>query len=112
MSKASKILAVLALLVASSLPGMAYAHGHGHGGTHVSLGFGFGYPAYYPAPVYYYPPPPVYYPPPAVVYTPPPAPAPASNCRTFNGDATIDASGQPFYGTACYGADSRWHITN
>ena len=113
MLKPLKILVVLALAMVAALPGAAYAHGH----SHVFLGFNFGYPAYYPAPVYYYPPPPVYYaPPPVVYYTPPPVyapapPAPASNCRTFNGDATIDASGQPFYGTACYGQDGHWHIT-
>ncbi|HTP81461.1 MAG TPA: hypothetical protein VMQ11_00865 [Alphaproteobacteria bacterium] len=92
-----------------------------HGHSHVFLGFNFGvpaYPAYYPPPPVYYPPPPVYYaPPPVVVYSPPapvyaaPAPAPAApNCRTYNGDATIDASGKPFYGTACQGSDGRWHI--
>ena len=119
MSKLLKFLCVLAVAGVASVPGAAFAHGHG--GTHVFLGFNVGYPAYYyaPPPYYYYPPPVVYTPPPAVYYTTPPAPtyaapaaaAPAQNCRTFNGDATIDASGQAFYGTACYGADGRWHVT-
>lgn len=117
MAKLLKIFAVLAVVVAACLPGAAFAR------SHVFLGFNFGYPAYgygyYPPPYYYYPPPPVYYAPPPVVYYQPPEPvyagptyaAPAQNCRTFNGDATIDASGQPFYGTACLGSDGQWHIT-
>ena len=124
-------LAALPLLVAASHP--AAAHG---GSTRVFLGFNVGVPvygpppAYYaPPPVYYYPPPPVYYAPPPAYYAPPPAyyapppavaeppppPAPAaapqaSGCRTFNGDASIDDNGQPFYGTACLQSDGRWHI--
>jgi hypothetical protein len=31
-------------------------------------------------------------------------------CRTFRGDATVDSSQQPYYGTACLEADGRWHI--
>ena len=84
------------------------------GGTHVFLGFNFYAPApwyYAPPPVYYVaPPPPVYYPAPVPYYAPPPAYAPAPLCRRYNGDATIDASGQPFYGTACLEADGHWHI--
>lgn len=112
------VFAAAALLTGfAATPAKADHHG---GGSHVFLGFNFGYPAY---PAYYAPPPPVYYAPPPVYYAPPPAvvyappapvyaaPAPAaSNCRTYNGDATIDASGQPFYGTACLGSDGRWHI--
>ena len=114
-----KLFAVFAALAALAVPAATPAEAH----SHVFLGFNFGYPAYpayYPPPVYYAPPPVVYAPPPpVVVYTPPPpvyavpAPAPAptaSNCRTYNGDATIDASGRPFYGTACQGPDGRWHI--
>lgn len=89
--------------------------------THLFLGFNFYAPApwyYAPPPVYYVaPPPPVYYampPPPAFYYPPPvayaPAPAQAPYCREYRGDATIDGSGQPFYGTACLETDGRWHI--
>lgn len=117
MAKLLKFLGVFAAVLAVVAPGAAFAH------SRVFLGFNFGYPGYYPGyyygpPAYYYPPPAYYAPPPPVVYyTPPPAPAyappaaPAQNCRTFNGDATIDASGQPFYGTACVGPDGRWRIT-
>jgi len=89
--------------------------------THVFLGFNFYAPApwYYAPPRVYYvaPPPPVYYPlppptafsyPPPVTYAPAPAPAPFG--REYSGDATIDGSGQPFYGAACLEADGRWHI--
>ena len=70
-------------------------------------------PGYYPPPPGYYPPPPAYYyPPPAAYYAPPAAAAPAPRCRTYNGDASLDDSGQPFYGTACLEADGRWHIVN
>jgi hypothetical protein len=82
--------------------------------------FGFGgfvgadpfyYSPYYYDPYYY---PPTYYVPPAYaapgaapgVYAPT-----AGSCRQFSGDATVDASGQPFFGTACLGADGKWHIT-
>lgn len=114
MAKLLKLLGVFAAVLAVTLPGAAYAH------SRVFLGFNVGYPGYYYGPPAYYYPPPVYYapPPPVVYYTPPPAApvyappaAPAQNCRTFNGDATIDASGQPFYGTACLGPDGRWRIT-
>ena len=118
MNRLLRVFAVLAAAAGLALPGVAHAR------SHVFLGFNFGVPAYYPPPVYYAPPPPVYYapPPPVVVYQPPPpvytyappAPAPAPTvsptCRTYNGDATIDASGRPFYGTACLGPDGRWHI--
>ncbi len=111
MAKLLKILSLLAAVAVVSLPAAAFAH------SRVFLGFNVGYPGYYGPPAYYYPPP-VYYapPPPVVYYNSPPAPvyappAPAQNCRTFNGDATIDASGQPFYGTACQGPDGRWHVT-
>ena len=96
--------------VAASAPAEARDHGH------VFFGFRGFWPAYpyYGYPFAYYPPydyPPYYYPPPAAYYYPPPAyPAPATNCRRFNGDASIDASGAPFYGTACLQADGRWHI--
>ena len=127
MSRFLKLFALFAVVGVLTVPAVRPAEAR----THVFVGLGLGvpaYPAYYPPPPVYYPPPPVYYappPPPVVVYTPPqpaytyapPAPAPAappaqasSNCRTYNGDATIDASGKPFYGTACQGPDGRWHI--
>lgn len=100
----------------------------GQARSNVFVGANFGYPGYYYSPypryhgyygppAYYYPPP-VYYAPPPVYYAPPPvyyAPTVSgtispSNCRVFRGDASIDASGQPFYGTACLLADGRWHI--
>ncbi len=100
-----------ALCLAMAVAGPAAAH------TRVVLGFGavVGPPAYYyPPPVYYYPPPPVYYYPPAptVTYMPAPAatPAPQRYCREYQGNATIDGSQQPFYGTACLEPDGKWHI--
>jgi hypothetical protein len=105
----------LLVVVACSVPAVARERGergerHEHG-DHARFFFGFdAFPPYYP---YYYPPPAYYYPPPAY-YAPPvyAAPAPAQNCRQFNGDASMDASGAPFYGTACLQADGRWHIVN
>lgn len=122
MTRFHRLLPALLLAIGISLPTAALAHGHGghggfHGGFHGHAFFGFGccgfWPGYYPAyyPYYYgYPADPYAYaaPAPGVVYQ---APAPAANCRQFNGNATIDASGQPFYGTACLGPDGRWHIT-
>ena len=126
MTRLLKLLTVFAAVALLAIPAATPAKADHHGGSRVFLGFNFGYPAYpayYPPPPVYYAPPPVYYaPPPVVVYQPPapvytaPAPvaAPAqtssANCRTYNGDATIDASGKPFYGTACQGPDGRWHI--
>jgi len=106
--------AVLLLALTASLP--AAAHGHGHGGSRLFLGFNFApVPYYYGPPAYYYPPP-VYYAPPPAYYYPPAAyvvpAAPPANCRTYRGDATVDGSGQPFFGTACLQADGRWHIVN
>lgn len=105
-----RFLAVAAAALTWAVPAMAH-------GTRFGLSLFFplylGPPAYYPPPppVYYYPPSrPVYYAPPAPAYVTP-AP-PSSNCREFRGDATIDANGGPFYGTACLGADGRWHIVN
>ena len=115
MKRILKIFTILGLVIAAGLPVVTPAQAR----VFVGVGVGFPgyyhpyYPGYYPAyspPAYYAPPPVVYYPP-APTYTYAPAPAPASNCRQFNGDASVDASGQPFYGTACYGADGRWHIT-
>ena len=109
-------------------------HGHGgHGHSHVSFAFGFGgwggWPGYgywYP-PTYYYPPSYGYYGYPYYGYPPtayaapqgygggtvaPNTQAPARECRNYNGDATIDANGTPFYGQACLEADGKWHIVN
>lgn len=99
----------LALVGAAAPPASADGwrrhHHHHHfrhrGHTSLSLGFHFGPPAYY------YPPPVYYAPPPRVVYV---EPRPAPICRRFRGDATVDASGRPFYGTACLGGDGRWRI--
>jgi hypothetical protein len=107
-----KALAALLFLLVAALPGTAQA------GVFVSFGFPFFpfFPApYYPPPAYYYPPAPPYYYPSAQAA---PAAAPAAvtpsattgNCKTFKGNATIDGSHQPFYGTACLGADRKWHI--
>ena len=104
-------------------PGPYYHHRHYHGHYYR--------PYYRPPVVYYYPGSVYYYPPPAVVYAPPPAaypapppvvyaptsgaaPAPAQNayCREYRGDATIDGTNQPFYGTACLKTDGKWHIVN
>ena len=87
----------------------------GQARTHVFVGANFGYPSYYYAPYpphygYYGPPAYYYYPPPAYYVPPVSGTISPSNCRVFRGDASIDASGQPFYGTACLLADGRWHI--
>ena len=118
--------ASLAAGLAFSVPASADWHG-GHGGFHhggfrhdhfrggVFLGFGgFGPiwpyydPFFYPYPAYYGPPP-AYYPAPYGASVPVTA-APQANCVRFNGDATNDQTGQPFYGTACMQADGKWHI--
>ncbi len=105
-------IAALSLALVAGLPGSADAR------VFVGVGIGLPGPYYYPPPAYYYPPPPVYYAPPPVYYAPAPAPAPVaapqptSNCRQYNGDATIDGQNQPFYGTACLQADGKWHIMN
>lgn len=106
-----KAIAALFLLLTVVVPGAAQAR--------VFLSFGFPFFPFYPAPYYY--PPPAYYPPPPAYYPPPYAPAQAApaaatpsassgNCKTFKGNATIDSSHQTFYGTACLGADGKWHI--
>lgn len=108
-----RVIAVLAafFLIGYAAPAMAR--------THVVLGFGAVFapaPYYYPPPAYYYPP--AYYPPPAYYYPPPayyaPAPTvtpgPQRYCREYQGNATINGSAQPFYGTACLEPDGKWHI--
>ena len=103
----------LAVLLIALLGAVASSPAEARTRVFVGVGLGFGY--YYPPPYYYYPyyyPPPAYYYPPPAYYYPPPtyyAP-PATNCQTFQGNATNDQTGQPFYGTACLGPDGRWHI--
>jgi hypothetical protein len=122
----SRFIAVLVLAVTALFGASLPASAHG---PHVSVGIYAGapvYPAYYPhhyyrhywgprvvytAPVIYAPPPPVYYRP-APVPAPAPAAVPTRQCRTYNGNATIDGSGDPFFGTACVFTDGRWHIMN
>lgn len=102
---------LLSLALSGAAGSLASAHGwhrwHRHyddrGHLNLFLGFNFGPPVYYPPPVYYAPPP-------RVIYVVPSRPSP--ECRRFQGEATIDASGQPFYGVACLRADGRWHIVN
>src|SRR4051812_2857729 len=105
MLKSLKYLGLALVIAAAAVPGVASAHGHHHSRVFVGVG-GYWGPSYYP---YYYPPA-YYYPPPPAYVTPAP-PYQSSYCRQFNGDATIDASGGPFYGTACMGPDGKWHIT-
>lgn len=108
-----RILAVLAVagaaLAATDRPAAAHSHSHFFFGLNLSAPYAWG-PPYY-APAYYYPPPVVYAPPPPAYYYPPPQPA-APACRDFQGDATIDGRGTPFYGRACLQADGRWHIVS
>ena len=122
----SRFIAVLAFaataLIGASLPASAH-------GSHVSVGIYAGgpvYPAYYPyhyyrpyyrpywGPSVVYAPPPVVYAPAPVYYNAPPAmsPTPTQQCQSYNGNATVDGSGQPFYGNACLFTDGRWHIMN
>jgi len=117
--------AALAAGLALSVPANADwhgGHGGGHGGFHhdhfhggVFFGVGPFWPYYdpffYPYPAYYGPPYYPYYPYPAPYAAPAPITvAPQANCVRFNGDATNDQTGQPFYGTACMQADGKWHI--
>jgi len=97
----------MALAGAAGAPAAAggWGRGHYHGGHHghssFVLGLNFLVPLYRSPPDYYYAPPP------RVVYVDgPPV------CRRFDGDATVDATGRRFFGTACLRADGRWHIVN
>jgi hypothetical protein len=73
---------------------------------------------FYPAPVYPYPPVVAVVPgPPAVTAAPPapapaPAPQPGAYCREFQGDAIINGTNQPYYGTACRQPDGSWRIVH
>ena len=107
---ALRVLGILAAVAALGLAASPPAEAH-RGRSHFSLGLNFG-PYWWGPPRYYYPPPVYYAPPPAYYYAPPRVVAPAPACRVFQGDATIDASGAPFYGRACLQADGRWHIVD
>lgn len=106
--------------------GHAHGHGggfHGGGGFHhhgfrheffhhhdVFIGGGavlpFGYPYYDP---YYYDYPGAWtYVVPSPLYAAPLA----GQCRTFEGDARIAGTSQPFYGSACMQPDGQWHIAS
>ena len=50
--------------------------------------------------------------PPAPVWRSAPQVTPNAYCREWRGDATIDATGQPFWGTACLQPDGSWRIVN
>jgi hypothetical protein len=70
-----------------------------------------GAPYYYPYYAYPYSYP--YYPsdvltPTVPLYSPPVV----GECRAFQGNAVFTGTPQPFYGTACFGADGRWHVVN
>jgi hypothetical protein len=96
--------------------GIGYWSGPGYYSHHHHHHRGYYGPRYrssvmiYPAPVYYPPPRPVYYPAYPVYPVPQPVVQATQQCMQYNGDATIDGSGQPFYGRACLFTDGRWHI--
>jgi hypothetical protein len=77
---------------------------HGYRGSRFGWWWVIG-PAWYlyEVPVYPYPDPDV----PIVIWDEPQV---ADVCRTFNGDAIVNDTGEPFYGTACLQADGQWHI--
>ena len=113
------VLAACGLATAVLIAAAPLTPGEAHG--HVTVGIGLGvapWPYYAPPPAYLYPPPayyvpPAYYAPPPVYYAPPAPPVGAApRCREYHGDASIDASGEPFYGTACLWPDGQWHIAN
>lgn len=92
--------------------GGGFHHFHHGFTTFGGFGFGpyFGYPYYYP--YYYGYPYPYGYAPDAYVVPSPLYSVPSpGQCRTFNGDALIAGTNQPFYGTACWQSDGAWHIT-
>jgi hypothetical protein len=61
----------------------------------------------YPAPIYPYPDPDA----PILIIDSLDTVAPATDvCREFNGDAIVNNTGEPFYGTACLQPDGLWHI--
>jgi hypothetical protein len=61
----------------------------------------------YPAPIYPYPDPDLE----VLVYDDTVVPD-AAACREFHGDAIINDTGAPFYGTACLEPDGLWHIVS
>ena len=102
--------AVLAVALVDGEPARAHGHGHSgsghsHHGHHHHHGAIIGAVPFYGArPLYYYAPADV-----TVTTTLNLSPQPGE-CRLFQGDAFLDATGQPFYGTACFGPDFRWHV--
>jgi hypothetical protein len=67
---------------------------------------------FYATPIYPYPDPGAL---PIIVAPPPGAtvtPAPQQTCREYQGDAIVNGTNQPFYGTACLEADGQWHIVS
>jgi len=129
----SLAVALLALTLAGG-PALAHGHGGGHGSGGGSHGGGFhgggwhgggryhpgfyyhhpvivggavlpfAYPYYDP---YYYDTPGAWtYVAPSPIYA---APLPGQ-CRTFQGNALVAGSNQPFYGQACLQPDGQWHI--
>jgi hypothetical protein len=61
----------------------------------------------YPAPIYPYPDPDTQ----ILVIESRDTVLPATDiCREFHGDAMVNDTGQPFYGTACLQDDGLWHI--
>ena len=101
--------AFLAVTTAASAAAHGHSHsgGHGHHGHHHHHGSAtiFLVPHFYPSyPVLYE------IPPGAVVYDLPPPFGPPAYCHEFRGNAVIDGALQPFYGTACWYPDWRWHV--
>jgi len=91
------------LLGAASTPPVGYFGYPGYGGYYGNPGYesnhpGYGYSAYPPQTAA------------AATTAAAPSALSAQDCRTFNGDAIIDDSHRPYYGTACRLADGRWHM--
>jgi hypothetical protein len=89
--------------IASTPPAGYYGYPGGYYGYPGYNGYqaGYGYPGYAPQAVAAAP---------AGPATAVASPSAAPDCRKFSGDATIDASRKPFYGSVCLEADGRWHI--
>ena len=102
-----------AVLAVASIDGEpARAHGHGHGHSHSGHGHSHHH-HHHPmiiGAVPFYGPLPLYHPADITVTTTLDLSPQLGECRPFEGDATLDATGQPFYGTACFGPDLRWHV--
>ena len=100
--------AIAAGLAVAGAPAPAAAHSHhgsGHHHYHHHPAFIGAVPLFLPQPVYYRPPG-------TVIVVPTPlysAPWP-DECRTFQGNAVVAGTGQPFAGVACWQPDGHWHI--